>query len=198
MAVGPWHGLLCGLICAAAAATAAAEEGARPAGGPASEPVRSRLYEALSQQLGFIRRGAPAWIREQSRLRLGPGDRPDAEAVQLVIQQERPDGTELLTLRYALAEHGTLRAYAGAGLNRAAYYSADDAGASDLSRRQSDRSVGAAAELGAEFRASDRLLVSADLRWAELDADAARLASDDMLVGADRLALGVSLGWRFR
>ena len=60
------------------------------------------------------------------------------------------------------------------------------------------RSLGAAAELGAELRLSERLLLQADLRWADLDEQAALLRSEDGLVGADAVSLGVSIGWHFR
>jgi len=58
--------------------------------------------------------------------------------------------------------------------------------------------VGAAAEVGAEFRVSQQLRVNAELRWADLDTDAVLLRSEDGLVGADPLSVGVSVGWRFR
>ena len=78
-------------------------------------------------------------------------------AAQLVMQQDRRDGADLLTLRYPLAARGALRTYAGAGLNRAAYF-ADDAGAPSrmLTRRNRHRSLGAAAEVGAELQRQPR------------------------------------------
>jgi hypothetical protein len=36
------------------------------------------------------------------------------------------------------------------------------------------------------------------VRWADLDDDAVLLRADDGYVGADPLAVGVSVGWRFR
>ena len=56
----------------------------------------------------------------------------------------------------------------------------------------------AAAELGAELRLSERLLLQADLRWVDLDGQAALLRSGDGLVGADAVSLGISVGWHFR
>lgn len=58
--------------------------------------------------------------------------------------------------------------------------------------------MGAAAEVGAEFRVSRQLMVNAELRWVDLDTDAVLLRSEDGLVGADPLSVGVSVGWRFR
>jgi outer membrane protein W len=67
-----------------------------------------------------------------------------------------------------------------------------------MSRRNRARSLGAAAELGAELRLSERLLLQADLRWADLDEQASLLRSEDGLVGADAVSLGVAIGWHFR
>jgi outer membrane protein W len=91
-----------------------------------------------------------------------------------------------------------MSAYAGAGLNQTVSYGDGLVVPDPLYRRNRSRSIGAAAELGAEYRASERLLVGASLRWAELDAQAVQLASDAGMVGADELSAGVSLGWRFR
>jgi hypothetical protein len=40
--------------------------------------------------------------------------------------------------------------------------------------------------------------MSADLRWIDLASDAEFLRNGDGLVAADSVALGFSLGWRFR
>jgi outer membrane protein len=90
-----------------------------------------------------------------------------------------------------------MRAYAGAGLNQAVYFE-DGVEPAIMSRRNRDRSLGAAAELGAELRLSERLMLQADVRWADIDAQAALLRSEDGLVGADAVSLGVSVGWHFR
>ena len=113
------------------------------------------------------------------------------------MQQERRDGAELLTLRVPLVDSGAVRTYAGAGLNQSRYYAADDYGFTRFNRRNRQRSLGAAAELGAEFAIGQRLRVGADLRWMELDERAVALHSDGRLIAADPLMLGVSLGCRF-
>ena len=159
---------------------------------------QSRLHELLARTLTFVRRDQPQWLVEQSQAALDP-DAPATDAIaQLVVQQDRRDGAELLTVRYPLASRGALRTYAGAGLNRAVYF-ADDAGAPVmLTRRNRQSSLGAAAEVGAELQVSRQLMVSADLRWADLDEDAVLLRADDGYVGAAPFAVGVSVGWRFR
>lgn len=163
---------------------------AQPAG-------QSRLQELLARTLAVVRRDRPSWLLERTRDPADPALIPD-DLAQLVLQQERPDGAELLTLRYPLLAHGRLRTYAGAGLNRAVYF-ADDGGAPVmLTRGNRERSLGAAAELGAELQLGSRGMLSADLRWADLHDDAILLRSGDGIVGADAVSLGLALGWRFR
>ena len=83
-------------------------------------------------------------------------------------------------------------------MNRAVYF-ADDGGAPVmLTRGNRERSLGAAAELGAELQLGSRGMLSADLRWADLHDDAILLRSGDGIVGADAVSLGLALGWRFR
>ena len=159
---------------------------------------QSRLHELLARTLTFVRRDQPQWLVEQSQSALDP-DAPATDTVaQLVVQQDRRDGAELLTVRYPLAERGALRTYAGAGLNRAVYFGDNDGVPMMLTRRNRQSSLGAAAEVGAELQLSRQLMVSADVRWADLDDDAVLLRADDGYVGADPLAVGVSVGWRFR
>jgi hypothetical protein len=198
MAVSKIAFLTCAWMCCAVATTAVAENATGDEPGKASQTAHSRLYELLTRQLQFARSLAPAWIRGLSFDRINPERSTGDDDLQLVLQQGRPDGTDLLTLRYPIVQNGAMRAYAGAGLNQAAYFSNELGAPEPLSRRNRNRSIGAAAELGAEFRASDRLLLGAGLRWAELDSDAVQLASGSGPVGADALSVGVSLGWRFR
>jgi len=198
MAVSKYQLLVCAWMCCAVATSAVAEDVTGDEAGTAIPPAHSRLYELLARQLEFARSLAPAWIRGLSFDRIDPVRSDGEDDLQLVLQQGRPDGTDLLTLRYPIAQNGAMRAYAGAGLNQATYFSNELGAPEPLSHRNRSRSIGAAAELGAEFRASDRLLLSAGLRWAELDSNAVQLASGSGPVGADELSAGVSLGWRFR
>jgi len=156
------------------------------------------LREFLSRQLTMTRRDEPDWILELSPDKIDPGIQPGADAAQLVVQQDRRDGTDLLTLRYPIAQRGAVRAYAGAGLNQAGYLAEISDGPTLLTRQERHRALGAAAEVGAEFRVGRQLMVNAELRWAELDPDANLLRSAEGLVGADPVSVGVSVGWRFR
>jgi hypothetical protein len=161
----------------------------------------ARLHKLLRDPKRRSRADDPDWLRYRSgtdlveaRLSATDGD------VCLVLQQDRPDGTDLLTARYTLHEGGVLRTYAGAGLNRARYFHGDpdEPGPTRLSRRNSNTSLGVAAEVGAELQLSERVRVNADLRWAELDGSARALSSELGPVAADSLMLGVSVGYRFR
>ena len=198
MAVSKSRTRVCAWICCAVAMSAVADDLPGEAQSVADAPAHSRLYEMLARQLTFVRNYAPAWVRDLSFGQVDPAPSTGDDRLQLVLQQDRPDGTDLLTLRYPLGRTGAMRAYAGAGLNQATFYDDSPGAPDELSQRSRNRSIGAAAELGAEYRASERLLVGASLRWAELDGDAAQLASDAGVVGADELSAGVSLGWRFR
>jgi len=159
-----------------------------------------RLESLLQQRFRTIPRDKPDWFREQSRMDFDGGEISADEPLQLVMQQDRRDGTDLLTLRYPIVERGDFKTYAGAGLNRAVYFagSEGDGAPGTISRGTRHRSMGGAAELGAELRLSARVRVNADVRWVELASDASLLRASDGLVGADPVSVVVSLGWRFR
>jgi len=190
--------LACAFLLALAANAAVADVATTEPNNQATPAGGSVLHELLARQLSFVRRNAPAWVREQSR---DPGDEDDSlpgDSLHVAIQKDRPDGLDMLTVRYPLLGRGAFRTYAGAGVNRTVFYTRDDAAPELLVHRHRSRSVGAAAEVGAEFRPSERVLVSADVRWAGMGADAARVARDGLLLAADSVSVGVSLGWRFR
>lgn len=147
-----------------------------------------------------LRDDVPDWLHHQSR-----GDRAstltsrDAGAAYIVLQEDRADGTDLVTLRYALGQQGALRAYAGAGFNHAQHYVDDAAGApSLLTRRNRHAAVGPAAEFGAELALNERVSVNADVRWADLDERADLLRGAYGPVAADPVTVGLSVGYRFR
>jgi opacity protein-like surface antigen len=117
----------------------------------------------------------------------------------LALQDARPDGTDLLTVRYSFDATGPLRTYAGAGLSHSQYYfDGSEAGHALLSRQQRRMDLGPAAEFGAELALSEHVRINADLRWADLDERASVLRGDSGPVAADPLAVGVSVGYRFR
>lgn len=147
-----------------------------------------------------LRDDVPDWFHRQSRQdRASTLPTGDAGAAYVVLQEDRADGTDMVTLRYGLGRQGPLRAYAGAGLNHAQHFVDEDAAGPSLSsRRNRHAALGPAAELGAELALNDRVSVSADVRWADLD------QRDDLLrgaygpVAADPVTVGVNVGYRFR
>jgi hypothetical protein len=190
--------LACAMILGLAANAARADGDAVRSSGRSTPPGYAVLQDLLGRQLSFVRRNAPAWIREQSSDPSDGDDTAPGDSLHLAIQTDRNDGLDMVTVRYPLVGRGAYRTYAGAGLNRSIYYARDDAAPELISHRHRSRSVGPAAEVGAEFRPNERLVVSADLRWAGLQDDAARVSRDNLLLAADPVSLGVSLGWRFR
>ena len=194
--------LLCGLYGLAEAApftagdeTRSAESATLKSGAGA---LQATLPELLARSFRPHSRRKPEWVQQPPEVQL------DAElhsigrdAWRLVLQQQRRDGAELLTLRLPLTGTAAIRTYAGAGLNQSRYYASDDYGFTRFNRRNRQRSLGAAAELGAEFAISQRVRLGADLRWMELDDRAVALQSEGRLVSADPLMLGLSLGCRF-
>ena len=128
------------------------------------------------------------------RARLRTHTSQAADEVLLVLQRQRSDGAELLTLRVPLAEFDSVLAYAGAGLNRTVYFAETSAGETFTTGHGRHRSLGAAAELGAEWRVSERMALSADLRWIDLADDASLLRSGDSLVAADPVVAGSIAG----
>jgi len=201
MAVRTLHALVCGLVGCITPTLACAEGSDGPWVRELWQQGEVKLHELrdfLGRQLKMIDRDEPEWILEVSQEKIDPAIQPRSDSAQLVVQQDRRDGTDLLTLRYPLAQRGGMLAYAGAGLNQAVYFAEASENASLLTRRDRHRSVGAAAEVGAEFRVSQQLMVNAELRWADLDTDAVLLRGEDGIVGADPLSVGVSVGWRFR
>ncbi|HET9695135.1 MAG TPA: OmpW family outer membrane protein, partial [Steroidobacteraceae bacterium] len=137
-----------------------------------------RLHKLVRDVKRRSHRTDPDWLRYRSgselveaRMSATNGD------LCLVLQEDRPDGTDLLTARYTLQDRGVLRTYAGAGLNRAQYFhdDPDEPGPTRFSKRNRSTSMGMAAELGAELQFSERVRVNADLRWADLDGRARAL-----------------------
>jgi len=159
---------------------------------------QSRLQDFVSGHLDFMRRDRPEWLVERSHEKFDPESEPGDDSLQLVVQRDRRDGADMLTLRHSLVTVGALRTYAGAGINRTKYFVDQGDTQELLFQRNRDSAIGAAAELGAELRMSEQLMLSADLRWADLADDAEMLRSDGNLVVADPVVLGLTVGWRFR
>ena len=97
----------------------------------------------------------------------------------------------MLTVRHPLPALGPVESYAGAGVNRSVFFCGIESEPTVLSNHNRRRTLGAAAELGAELRLNERLMIRADLRWVDLAAEATMLRADSGLVGADPVSFGV-------
>ena len=177
----------------------------QPASVPAAESAWWRdgvgLLGSLWDDARLRLRGdLPDCLQHQSRQdRASTLPARDAGAAYVVLQEDRADGTDMVTLRYGLGRQGPLRAYAGAGFNHAQYYVGEGAaGPSMLTRRNRHAAVGPAAELGAELALNERVSVNADLRWADFEERADLLQGAYGPVAADPVTVAVSVGYRFR
>lgn len=201
MADRRWHSMVLGCALCVAPLVAAADAEDETTTQEDGQLGQSRLKEMqhfLARKFESTHRKEPDWLRKVSREDFDPAPRAGDDDLQLVVQRDRLDGAELLTLRYPLFDLGTVRAYAGAGVNRTRYLVESRVGPSTPIGMERARAVGAAAEVGAELRLGERMVIGADFRWLDLASDAVVLRSDAGPVLADELALGVSVGWRFR
>ena len=160
----------------------------------------ARLESLWGDTRTRLRDETPDWVHLKSRSDpVSPLPAREAGHAYIVLQEDRPDGMDLVTVRYPIAEQGALRTYAGAGLNHAQYFmDGTEAGSTLLTRRNPRSAVGPAAELGAELALNDRVSVNADLRWADLDERENLLRGAYGPVAADPVTLGLSIGYRFR
>jgi hypothetical protein len=197
---GWYEAILFSLAVCSAAAPAKAQDPGTGGGdlAPQSVPTETlpelrSLFDELPAQPGPSH---PDWIRRTSSWVL-ERYRSAIDDWHLAVQKERADGTDLFTIRHPLADLGPLQTYAGAGFNRTVYFADAESGPNMLGRHNRHRGLGAAAEIGAELRLSEALQLRADLRWIDLSSEATVLRSGDNLVGADAVAFGLSVGWRF-
>ena len=160
----------------------------------------SRFETTLRGAGKRVRDTSPDWLKRRSGFDpFDRNDRVDDGGMKLVVQQHRPDGADLMTVRYVLGDPGSLQSYAGAGISRTRYFNAlTDLGPTLLVPRNGHSDLGAAFQAGAELRISEKLRLSADLRWADLPDDASALRAAYGPVGADPVTLGLKVGYRFR
>lgn len=193
---------VCIALLATPVAAAAIELGAAAPAAPTPDEAALRaqpLQQVLAQQMRRYPR-RPEWLRDYS----DPGidfdhQVADGDRLNLVLQEDRRDGPDLLTLRYPMLKTRRARAYVGAGISQILYVESTETGPTVIfAPGNRHRSITAAAEVGVETRWSERLHLSADLRWVDLDPRADLLRVGDAVVGADAVAVTVNVGWRFR
>lgn len=207
MAGRSWRSSIFGflVICTTTFMFAGADAGAAEPDQEAREVQDFRLGDLGGQmpELGTRdstrrKHSKPTWLRSVTRHGFESQAKRSDDGFQLVLQRERRDGAELLTLRHPVASSGRLQTYAGVGLNRAVYFAAPAGAPTLFDKHNRHRSVGGAAELGLELRVNENVHLNADLRWIDIDSDAIAIRTRQGLVAADPVSLGVSLGWRFR
>jgi hypothetical protein len=155
------------------------------------------LYAWAAASLAVAGDDGPDWF-QRSAQPLTDLDMQSADEFLVVLQRDRVDGPDLLTLRYTLGQIGPLFTYAGAGINRTSYIAWTVDPTDGLLGRSRHRAIGAAAELGAAWRVSNSLALAADVHWVDLASNADMLRVGNSMIAADAVALGVSLGWRFK
>jgi len=192
------------VVCAEQQASVARSDAAQPTMPPVADVAWWREGVGLLGSLWDdartrLRDDVPDWLHHERKGRAPEQPERAAGAAYVVLQEDRPDGMDLVTLRYALVRQRALQAYAGAGLNYAQFYVEDVAtGPSMLTRRNRHAAVGPAAELGAELALNARVSLNAGVRWCDLDERADLLRGSYGPVAADPVTLGVSVGYRFR
>jgi hypothetical protein len=162
-------------------------------------PITKAFSDVLAD-LGVAAR-TPNWYERREGMDPLDADGRDARnSMHLVVQEDGVGGTDVLTLRYPIDRDGIFRTFVGAGLGRAEYYDEKgvDAAVVPLAFRNTHHSLGAVAEVGSEWHASERMRVNASVRWADIAGNARAVRTDDGPVGAEPLVLAVALGYRFR
>ena len=170
-----------------------------PARADPNLPVTMAFSNVLAD-LGAAAR-TPNWYeRREGMDPLDADGRRSRDSMHLVVQEDGLGGADVLTVRYPIDADGIFRTFIGAGLGRADYYEENGAEttAVPLAFRQTHHALGAVAEVGSEWHASERLRVNASLRWADMADDARAVRTDNGPVGAEPLVLAVALGYRFR
>jgi hypothetical protein len=170
-----------------------------PAQADPNVPVTMAFSDVLAG-LGAAAR-TPNWYeRRQGMDPLDADGHDSRDSMHLVVQEDGLGGADVLTVRYPIDADGIFRTFVGAGLGRAEYYEENGAEttAVPLAFRDTHHSLGAVAEVGSEWHASERLRVNASVRWADMAGDARAVRTDNGPVSAEPLVLALGLGYRFR
>jgi hypothetical protein len=167
----------------------------------ADEPLQVTMaFSDVLADLGAAAR-TPYWYERREGMDPLDVDGQDSrDSMHLVVQEDGLGGTDVLTLRYPVDNDGIFRTFVGAGLGRAEYYEENGAAMAlvPLAFRDTHHSLGAIAEVGSEWHASERLRFNASVRWADIAGNARAIRTDKGPVGAEPLVLALALGYRFR
>lgn len=184
--------LACGLsTCAALAAV------------PAHADPHVPVTMAFSDVLADLAESATARLWYERREGVDPMDADGHDArtsLHVVVQEDSLGGADVLTVRYPIDGTGIFRTFVGAGLGRAEYYVENGVETTvvPLAFRSTHHALGAVAEFGSEWHASEQLLLHASVRWADVAGDARAVRTDNGPVSAQPVVLGLAVGYRFR
>lgn len=102
-----------------------------------------------------------------------------------------------LSLQYHFNPGSSVSPFIGIGLNYTAFFDVKETGPLAGTQLTLDKSWGAAAHAGIDFAINDRWLISADVRWLDIDTEARVNGAKVGTVNIDPLAYGVAVGYRF-
>jgi hypothetical protein len=181
----------CVTLCAATIAT--------PAHADSPSTVTNEFSDVLAD-LGVAARLRSWYERRHGMDPLDADGHDSRDSTHLVVEEDGVGGADVLTVRYPIDADGIFRTFVGAGLGRAEYYEEGGAesAAIPLAFRETHHALGAVAEVGSEWHASDRLRVNASVRWADVAGDARAIRTEHGPVSAEPIVLALALGYRFR
>ena len=170
-----------------------------PARGDSSLPVTMAFSDVLADLASSAT--TPLWYERREGVDPMDADGHDSRtAMHLVVEEDSLGGADVLTVRYPIDATGIFRTFVGAGLGRAEYYVENGAEttAVPLAFRNTHHALGAVAEVGSEWHASEQLRFHASVRWADVAGDARAVHTDNGPVSAQPVVLGLAVGYRFR
>lgn len=102
-----------------------------------------------------------------------------------------------LSAQYHFPVGETTSLYAGLGLNYTLFFDEETSGALAGTDLDLDASFGLAAQLGFDYRFSDRYVLNIDARWIDIDTDVELDGAALETVEIDPFVIGINLGMRF-
>ena len=101
-----------------------------------------------------------------------------------------------VSLQYHFDTDSAFRPYVGAGLNYTLFFDEKTLGPISGTSLSLEESFGLAAQLGADFDLSDRLVLNVDLRYIDIETDASLDGVALTKADISPFVFGVTLGWR--
>lgn len=102
-----------------------------------------------------------------------------------------------LTLQYHFNPEGTVRPYAGVGVNYTAFFDEDLPAGSTLTSIDYDASFGLAAQIGADFEVAPDWFINVDAKYIDINTDVTINGAINADVDIDPWVVGVGIGRRF-